>query len=184
MYSSKKQSDAAGKMAKGADPFRSERKYYQEMLRGLMANPSSVLQDPIFQGSLDLGYQGVSRQMASRGFMDSGNEMIGLFDYGQKSALGYLQQQEQFLAQLGGAQLSSTSGAAAALYGASANNMAEGFGQLGQAGAMIPGLGGTTAGGTGTSGTPIGGGFSNTPEWGDFAGGSTGGYTPYNPTGP
>jgi len=101
-YSSNK---AAGKMAAaGKDPFgKGNRVKYQGMLSNLMANPNSILQDPIFQSATEYGMQGVARQMASQGFLGSPHMAAGIMNYGQSSALNYLTNQEQFLATLAGA---------------------------------------------------------------------------------
>ena len=131
MYSANQTAKAAG----GADPYKKWRHPAARALQNLMRDPSSILKDPMYQGSLELGLQGVSRHMAATGFLDSGNMATALMDYGQKSALGWLQNQEQFLAQLAGA-INSPANGAAGTYQAG-QQMTGAMGQLGSAMAIF-----------------------------------------------
>src|SRR6185437_6471388 len=75
---------------------------YNTQLQQLIQNPDSFLSSRTFQDTLNQGLTVVSRQMASQGYLGSGNEATALEQYGQTFAGQQLSQQEQLLASLTG----------------------------------------------------------------------------------
>lgn len=67
---------------------------YAKQLNDLMANPSSILDEPGAKAAT----QATTRQMASLGYLGSGNMAAAL----QQTNLGYIQNRENFLAELAG----------------------------------------------------------------------------------
>lgn len=65
-------------MAQQADPFAQYRPGYAAQLQQLMANPASVTQAP----GWNAGIQAVRRSAAGRGYLDSGNEISALQNFG------------------------------------------------------------------------------------------------------
>lgn len=122
------------KLAGQADPFGPYRSYYAGQLGNLMNNPSSITSTPGYQFLQQQGLEGVSRQMASRGYATSGNEMLALQQQGQGLANQQYQQQLGNLMTLSGASQSPASGVGAA---------AGALGSVGQAGwgALAQGMG-------------------------------------------
>jgi hypothetical protein len=130
-------------------------------LQTLMQDPSAFLKDPLFQSSLDTGLTGVSRQMASAGYLGSGNQMTALEQYGQSFASSQLLSQEQLLAGMSGTGFNPASAA-----GVSAGAQGQSFQQLGT---LLYALGQTSGSG--------GGGYSAfTPANDPSMGGSTSGW--------
>lgn len=122
-------SNAAAQQA--ADPFASQRPYYQGQLAALMSNPNQVLPNtPGYQAGIDA----VMRSGAAAGQLGSGNMQANLLQYGGN----IYQQQEQILAQLSGANTGSPAAAGqiaqtgatnqANLVGQSLNSLASGAG--------------------------------------------------------
>lgn len=143
---------------------------YNTQLQALINDPSSFLTSGIFQKSLDQGLQGVSRQMASSGFLGSGNQATALESYGQGQALSALQGQEQLLASLSGLQSSAST---AQSMGVAVNAQSAASGQLG---GLLASLGYTTGGSSGSGGSSgIWAGNSNVG--GNTSGVDTGGNT-------
>jgi hypothetical protein len=87
-----------------ADPFASQYGTYQKQLLGLMqGGPGAIFQDPAFTSALNLGEEGVARQMGAAGFTGSGNEAAALQSYGQTFGLNFYNQQVSNLTALSGA---------------------------------------------------------------------------------
>jgi hypothetical protein len=101
-------------MAKAADPFSASRAQYATQLNNLMSNPSSVTTTPGYQFLQQQGLEGVSRQMAARGYNTSGNELLALQNQGQSLANSQYQQQLSNLMQLSGASQTPAQGTTAA----------------------------------------------------------------------
>ena len=89
--------------AAAADPFASQRPQYQSMLSDLMQNPSDVTKTPGYQFNFDQGLQGLQRQEAATGNLNSGTADIGAVQYGQNYAMNTFNQYENMLATLSGA---------------------------------------------------------------------------------
>jgi hypothetical protein len=142
-----------------------EQQGFEQQLNNLIANPSSVTSLPGYQFQFNQGADAVAREMASQGFLGSGNEATALTQYGQGYAQNVYQQQAQLLMQLSG--ITSPTNANTAAQGASQANQAS-FNQwgnvlssLGYAG-LIGGAMGGSVGGTNTGGSGMffsGGGF-------------------------
>lgn len=135
-----------------ADPFGGFRPEYGKQLMGLMSDPNSITKDPGYKFAFDQGLTGVERKMAKEGYLGSGNEAIELQKYGMGFASDYLQQKEQFLAQLAGAGMGPN-------YGPSMGGYAQGASLAGDSMASIA-YGMTRAGGA-SAGTPGSGGFNS-----------------------
>jgi len=129
---------AASKMAKaGKDPLRHQRMGYAQNLADLRADPGSILKDPAFMSSLNLGAETVNRHMAAQGYLGSGMQAMSLYNYGQTSALGYLNDQEKFLAELAGFGNFGSPAATAAGARQGYDGTMSALGQLGSAAAMF-----------------------------------------------
>lgn len=108
IYNSIQQGKTASSALGLAQDTQGKQDQYNQQLQALMQNPSSFLQNPLFQSTLNQGLSGVSRQLAAQGYLGSGNEMTALEQYGQTSANSQLLSQEQLLASLSGAQTASS----------------------------------------------------------------------------
>ena len=129
---------ASKRMAKaGKDPLRPQRMGYAQNLADLRADPGSILKDPAFMSSLDLGAETVNRHMAAQGYLGSGMQAMSLYNYGQTSALGYLNDQEKFLAELAGFGNFGSPAATAAGARQGYDGTMSALGQLGSAAAMF-----------------------------------------------
>jgi hypothetical protein len=105
----------AASAAAAADPFASQRAQYQDQLSKLVSDPSSITSTPGYQFQLQQGLNAVNGQMASSGYLNSGNRLSALNQEGQNFASTQLQNQELFLAQLAGANIGSPSAAGSIL---------------------------------------------------------------------
>ena len=88
------------------DPFSAggNREQYVSKLNELMnGNPSDIYNDPIFQGSLNLGNEAISRRFASGGNGGSGAEQINLMQYTTGAAQTAYQDKFKRLSDLSGA---------------------------------------------------------------------------------
>lgn len=103
LYSANQRENAAEQAARLADPFASQRPQYQEDLAALMADPSSINQDPAYQFRRDSGQAALERSLSARGYLNSGNLMTELTKYGGEAASEELDKQRRFLAELSGA---------------------------------------------------------------------------------
>lgn len=129
-YQSSQMSSMAGRA--GKDPFgKQNRVFYRQRLRHLVEDPNSAFRDPAFMASQDQGLKAVQRTMAAQGFLGSGNEATALMDYSQSHALDWLKSQEELFAQLGGAQLQPSYGAAVAGQAGAMQGWNNSMGQLG-----------------------------------------------------
>ena len=78
---------------------------YQNQLNNLLANPSSISQNPAYQFALDQGNQAINRSAAAKGTLNSGNVLAELAKYGQGMASqGYQQQLNNLQGLMQGAQ--------------------------------------------------------------------------------
>jgi hypothetical protein len=118
-----------------------------------MSNPSSITSDPGYQFQLNQGIAAVNGQMASSGYLNSGNRLSALEQEGQNVAQTQLTNKELFLAQLAGANVGSPGEAGAILQQQNQNNQqaAGVFGNaLGQGAAQL--VNGFNTGSTGGGG--------------------------------
>lgn len=93
----------AKKWLKRGDPFGAYRKQYGDMLMGFMKDPDSFLKSDMFQSMLNQGMEGVSRQMAAHGYLNSGNEQTALADYISTKSWDMFQSEQDILGKLAGA---------------------------------------------------------------------------------
>ena len=78
---------------------------YQNQLKNLLSNPSSITQTPGYQFALDQGNQAINRSAAAKGMLNSGNVLAELSKYGQGMASqGYQQQLNNLQSLMQGAQ--------------------------------------------------------------------------------
>ena len=96
-----KEKKLAKKAFEREDPFGPYRKKYAESLGKLMDDPSSFLQNPLYQAAFDIGTQGVMRGFSKQ--IGSGNMAVGLQQYSMGFAWDALQEEKKFLAMLAGA---------------------------------------------------------------------------------
>jgi hypothetical protein len=85
-----------------ADPFRSQRPYYQEQLKQLQQDPSKYLSSSAFQNILGSTLDQAGRAMSARGQYGSGNYDNELMRSGTRVGLDYIDKEKNFLAKLAG----------------------------------------------------------------------------------
>lgn len=164
LFGGGQQTGLAKEMMSQANPFGPYRAQYAGQLGSLMSNPTSFLQNPLYQASLDQGMQAVTRGMGP--MIGSGNEAAALMKYGQSSAWSELTSQEKFLAELAGANITPNFGAAAEMFGAGAGSTGIGLGGIGSLFDTFMGMfggGGGAAAGTAGAGSALG----SIGGWGD-----------------
>lgn len=131
-----------------ADPFRNERKQYQNSLRSLMANPGEFSSSPVYKFAYDQGLNALQR----KGSVRSGNKLAALMKYGQDAASQLYFPQANLLSTLSGATTGSP--AAAGLAYQSGINRAQDQRQIGMASQMYGSGGSPSYRGAGGSGVP------------------------------
>lgn len=99
----KRYQSMANQAAQRSDPFASQRAQYQTQLSNLMANPNEIMNDPSYQFRMKQGMDAVARMNSARGYNMSGNEMMAMQDYASQFASQELNNRQNLLAQLGGA---------------------------------------------------------------------------------
>ena len=110
-----------------ADPYAQYRSQAAGQLQNLLADPNTITSTPGYQFNLQQGLQAQQAQQAAQGRLVSGGGLLQAQQYGQQYATSSLQQQQNLLATLSGAN-QSPAGAAQAQQGIN-------FGQAG-AGAL------------------------------------------------
>lgn len=153
-----------------ADPFRNERKTYQNSLRSLMSNPGEFSSSPVYKFAYDQGLNALQR----KGSVRSGNKLAELMKYGQGMASQMYFPQANLLSTLSGATTGSP--AAAGLAVQSGFNRAQDQRQAGKAAENYRGPQQPSYTPAGTSALPTGGGGGG----GGFSGYSTPYYSGYN----
>ena len=128
-----------------ADPFRNERKGYQNSLRSLMANPGEFSSSPVYKFAYDQGLNALQR----KGSIRSGNKLAALMKYGQDAASQLYFPQANLLSTLSGATTGSPAAAGLAVSGAF--NRAQDQRQMGAAAQMYGNGGGPNYRAAGTS---------------------------------
>lgn len=96
------------KALKGAKAVQAKQDYYNNLLMKLLEDPASITKDPGYEFSFGEGIKAVERSNAARGFTGSGNAAIALLRYGEEFSSRFLQQRENLLAGLSGAQTASS----------------------------------------------------------------------------
>jgi len=146
-----------------ADPFRNERKGYQNSLRSLMANPGEFSSSPVYKFAYDQGLNALQR----KGSIRSGNKLAELMKYGQGMASQMYFPQANLLSTLSGATTGSPAAAGLAVSGAF--NRSQDQRQAGKAAEMYrqPQAPQFTSAGTGL---PSGGGGGGGGGRGGFSG--------------
>lgn len=147
------------KATKGADRVLDKQDYYNQLLQELLANPQTITQDPGFNFSFSKGLEAVERSNAARGLTGSGNVSVDLLRFGEEFSSRFLQQRENLLAGLSGAQAASSPaqfiGAGVAANGSATDILSSTLASLG----YTFGRGGFSRGAT--AGTPAAGGFAD-----------------------
>ena len=110
-----------------ADPYAAYRPQAAAQLQNLLSNPSTITSTPGYQFNLQQGLQAQQAQQAAQGRLVSGGGLLQANQFGQQYATSNLQQQQNLLATLSGAN-QAPAGAAQAQQGIN-------FGQVG-AGAL------------------------------------------------
>ena len=110
-----------------ADPYAQYRSQAASQLQNLLANPNTITSTPGYQFNLQQGLQAQQAQQAAQGRLVSGGGLLQAQQFGQQYATSSLQQQQNLLATLSGAN-QAPAGAAQAQQGIN-------FGQVG-AGAL------------------------------------------------
>jgi hypothetical protein len=79
-----------------ADPFASQRGFYQDQLKSLYTNPSQMLNNPLFTAARDQATNAAQRAYSAKGYHDSTNELNGIgtaaTNASLQHALPYMQQ--------------------------------------------------------------------------------------------
>jgi hypothetical protein len=128
------QGNSEKKMAKKAfkreDPFGPYRKKYAEELGTFMDDPTKFLDNPLYKAAFRQGEQATLRSGAGSGYLGSGNLAVGMHQFGQGFAWSALQEQEKFLAMLGGAGIDPDFGAALGAYNRGGQTQRDGIDDL------------------------------------------------------
>lgn len=106
-----------------ADPYAAYRPQAAAQLQNLLSNPSTITSTPGYQFNLQQGLQAQQAQQAAQGRLVSGGGLLQANQFGQQYATSSLQQQQNLLATLSGAN-QAPAGAAQAQQGIN-------FGQVG-----------------------------------------------------
>ena len=93
---------------RGADAVTAKQDYYNDLLKELLTDPSSIKKDPGYEFSFGEGLKAVERSNAAKGFTGSGNAAIELLRYGEEFSSRFLKQREDLLAGLSGAGAASS----------------------------------------------------------------------------
>lgn len=113
-----------------ADPFGSQRPFYQNMLRDSYTDPNFWKNNAVFKGITDVASSDAQRVAAARGFNNSSNVLYDVADRIQKTGMNYATNFQGQLAQNAGAGFSPGTAANIAAQGASqvqqANQQANG----------------------------------------------------------
>lgn len=136
-----------------ADPFASQRPFYQDMLKQSYSDPNFFNNNPVFAGMRDIAVNDVGRKMSALGYNGSGNILHEIADRIQKQGMNYATQFQGQLAQNAGAGISPGVGASIAAQGANqvmqanqqqngamGNTLANIPGALSQVGSFLQGL--------------------------------------------
>jgi hypothetical protein len=110
----KEKSKSADHAAQAADPFASQRGYYQDRLRSLYEDPGRITDTPGYQFTLQQGLQGTERAASAQGLMGSGNLLASLTEYAAGLASQTWGQEIDRLSTLSGATTGSPGAAAEA----------------------------------------------------------------------
>jgi hypothetical protein len=86
-----------------ADPYAQYRSQAASQLQNLLANPSTITTTPGYQFNLQQGLQAQQAQQAAQGRLVSGGGLLQAQQFGQQYATSNLQQQQNLLATLSGA---------------------------------------------------------------------------------
>ena len=131
--------------ADAADPFRHERDQYKGLLQGYMMDPGSYSLSPAAQFQLNTGTENLTRSMAAKGMLGSGNILGELMRYGQGVASTDYWKAIDELGLLSGARTGSPEAAGRIL--------GDAYGQRNNAAANVGGAVGSGGGGSDTLGS-------------------------------
>jgi len=96
-----------------ADPYAAYRSQAASQLQNLLMNPSTITTTPGYQFNLQQGLQAQQAQQAAQGRLVSGGGLLQAQQFGQQYATSNLQQQQNLLATLSGANQAPATGATA-----------------------------------------------------------------------
>jgi len=113
-----KLSEAIKAASEKADPFASQRGFYQDMLKQSYSDPNFFANNPVFAGMRDIATNDAARKMSAGGYTGSGNILHEIADRVQKQGMNYATQFQGQLAQNAGAGISPGVGANIAAQGA------------------------------------------------------------------
>jgi hypothetical protein len=141
LYESSQQQGIENQALGIASSQNSRQAYSFQQLQSLISNPGSFFSSPVYQAAFGQGTQAVTRQEASGGFLNSGNEATALQAYGQSFGASQLLSQEQLLASMSGtsANPASALGTASGAGATSFNQLGTLLAALGQSGSMFNG---------------------------------------------
>lgn len=153
----------ANQIGRESNPFGAYRDQYAKQLQTLMADPTSVEQDPGFTGSRDQALSQVQKLMAAQGYKGSGNMGAALYDRSNNFELDYINNKENQLATLAGANIAPNYSGAVSAQNSAAGLESSGLAALGAGFGYASPAAGVVAGGA-AAGTPLSttrGGFSS-----------------------
>lgn len=135
LYSTYRQGQNANNAGRQAGDVAARQHYYDTQLRGLLANPGSIRDDPGFQSAFEGGRRAIERTSSAKGYLGSGNEADALFDFGSGFESQYYNQRLAFLSDLSGAKAANSPaqgyGTAQQGYGQASNTLDSVLGSLG-----------------------------------------------------
>lgn len=131
MFESDKLRGMAEEAFRRGDPFGDYRKGYADKLQTLMDNPESLTELPGYKFQFEQGAEALSRKMASKGYLGSGNMGTALVQYGQDFASNFRDREMDRLAMLAGANISPNQSAGLAGYGSGIDVASQSLASLG-----------------------------------------------------
>lgn len=164
-YNAANQAGIQGDAQGMADTQFGEQQHYASILQNLIDDPTTVTRLPGYDFNFQQGTDAVAREMGASGFLGSGNEAIGLTQYGQGYAMSTFNQYAGLLSSLSGLQTSSPN---SNLLNTSSSAGQTSFNQTGQLLASLGYMYGAPGSGVTPQGTIAGGGGNTTSAGGGY----------------
>ena len=144
-----------------------DQQQYRTQLSGLMTDPGSFYQSPVYQAAFDQGTQATERAINAQGLSGSGRELAELQKYGQTFGWDQLMQQVGLLSNLSGITNDSQSRAKAgeAMIGQGKNKAGTTGAISGDLSTGLQQLLGSGQGGSGAGSTSLSSLFNKANEW-------------------
>lgn len=115
--------DVMNRSIDAADPFKSQRPFYQQQLQSMFTDPNYFNNNALLKGANDMAVNDTTRKLASQGYNMSGNVPMEVGQRLQQNNMGYAQKLMDFTGQAAGASINpSASGQVAATTGTAVAN--------------------------------------------------------------